>query len=69
MKLGFNWQRGPFEMIDAIGGENLNRLIRDAGLKMPSALQSEKPFYQVKERTVFVRDSKRGYVPISLPEG
>ena len=69
MKLGFNWQRGPFEMIDAIGCENLNRLIRDAGLKMPSALQSGKPFYQVKESTVSVRDSDRGYVPISLPEG
>ena len=69
MKLGFNWQRGPFEMIDSIGCENLNRLIRDAGLKMPSALQSGKPFYQVKESTVSVRDSDRGYVPISLPEG
>ena len=69
MKLGFNWQRGPFEMIDAIGCENLNRLIGDAGLKMPSALQSGKPFYLVKESIVSVRDSDRGYVPISLPEG
>ena len=69
MKLGFNWQRGPFEMIDAIGGENLRRLIGDAGLTMPSALQSGKPFYQVNEGIVSVRDSDRGYVPISLPEG
>ena len=69
MKLGFNWQRGPFEMIDASGGENLHRLIGDAGLTMPSVLQSGKPFYQVNEGIVSVRDSDRGYVPISLPKG
>ena len=69
MKLGFNWQRGPFEMIDAIGSENLNQLIGDAGLAMPSALQSGEAFYKVNERIVSVRDSDNGYVPISLPEG
>ncbi len=69
MKLGFNWQRGPFEMIDAIGQKNLYKLISDAGLPIPSALKFDKPFYELDETRVFVLDAVKGYIPVSLPEG
>ncbi len=29
MKLGFNWQRGPFEMMDAIGHDTVRTMIRE----------------------------------------
>ncbi|MDC3311257.1 3-hydroxyacyl-CoA dehydrogenase NAD-binding domain-containing protein [Alphaproteobacteria bacterium] len=69
MKLGFNWQRGPFEMIDAIGAENLQILISDAGLTMPNALQINRPFYQVENNHISVLDTIKGYVGVSLPVG
>lgn len=38
MKLGFNWQRGPFEMIDAIGEIRFAALLDECGLNMPAFL-------------------------------
>ena len=35
MKLGFNWQRGPFELIDAVGLDRLCQLADELGLACP----------------------------------
>ena len=40
MKLGFNWQRGPFEMMDAIGSEMMPYCCDECG--STSARSSEK---------------------------
>ena len=69
MKLGFNWQRGPFEMIDAIGEKLLHRLISNAGLAFPQNLKTDKPFYRLQNNTISVLDAFEGYTPVSLPEG
>ena len=69
MKLGFNWQRGPFEMIDAIGPKYLYKLISDTGLSIPATLKVDKSFYTLDEKSVLVRDTVKGYVPVSLPKG
>ena len=69
MKLGFNWQRGPFEMIDAIGEKLLYKLISNAGLPFPQNLKTDKPFYRLENNTISVLDAFEGYIPVSLPEG
>lgn len=38
MKMGFNWIRGPFEMIDALGADVVIKLAQDAGCTIPQAL-------------------------------
>ena len=43
MKLGFNWQRGPFEMIDAIGALRLRTMLDDLGLAIPPVLTNSEP--------------------------
>ena len=69
MKLGFNWQRGPFEMIDAIGQKLLYKLISDAGLSFPQNLKTDTPFYCLENNTISVLHAFEGYIPVSLPEG
>ena len=71
MKLGFNWQRGPFEMIDAIGIDKLSALASGAGVELPDVLQVNEPFYSVKDGQLEVRHIKtageRGsFQPVSL---
>ena len=47
MKLGFNWIRGPFEMIDALGFSTLRALMQPLGMPIPAVLQGDGPFYSV----------------------
>ncbi len=48
MKWGFNWELGPFEMLDAIGvGRFVERAERD-GVKVPAALRGIESFYAVR---------------------
>ncbi|MEM6895837.1 MAG: 3-hydroxyacyl-CoA dehydrogenase NAD-binding domain-containing protein, partial [Pseudomonadota bacterium] len=67
MKMGFNWIRGPFEMIDALGAETVAHLAREAGADVPPALRDPSPFYRAGD-TLEVRRTD-GYAPVSLPPG
>ena len=69
MKLGFNWQRGPFEMIDAIGHDRMAELFAEAGVETPAVLTEGGEFYRAEGRTLEVRHAGGGYHPVSLPEG
>ncbi len=74
MKLGFNWVRGPFEMMDALGGDTVEALIKEAGLRVPVALKTNKPFYAVAGNTLTVQTFEAGNTqghptPVALPEG
>ena len=69
MKLGFNWQRGPFELIDAIGNSKMRELMLEAGVKTPAILEVAKPFYQVDGSALTVRHADAEYKPFSLPPG
>jgi 3-hydroxyacyl-CoA dehydrogenase len=74
MKLGFNWVRGPFEMIDAIGSKTLIEMIRDIDGDVPKILQSGQAFYEARGGSLNVRrfDGLSGegeLAAISLPEG
>ena len=73
MKLGFNWVRGPFELIDALGAYTVAKLITDAGLNVPMAITASiasGPFYTVADSTLNVLTfaDTPTYAPIVLPE-
>ena len=71
MKLGFNWIRGPFEMIDALGVEAVRTLIESLSLPVPPALQQDTPFYAVDDSSgeLLVRRASNDMMPVALPEG
>lgn len=77
MKLGFNWVRGPFEMIDALGADIVKSLVEEAGLPQPMALLASVkngPFYTVDGNRLTVRgftnnDTNGHPAPVVLPEG
>lgn len=68
MKMGFNWVRGPFEMIDALGADTVATLASEAGAEVPAILNDTAPFYAVQDGTLMVRTAD-GYAPVQLPEG
>ncbi len=68
MKLGFNWVRGPFEMMDALGADTVRILVEEAGLPLPMALQGNAPFYAVAGDVLTVRVAGHP-TPVILPEG
>ena len=49
MRLGYNWKRGPFEMIDAIGVDAFADQLHQAGIAVPPLLALRQPFYRVAE--------------------
>ena len=69
MKLGFNRQRGPFEMIDAIGASRMAALLDEAGLETPGVLASSDSFYRADGDVLTVRQSDGKFAAVSLPEG
>ncbi len=69
MKLGFNWQRGPFELIDAIGQKRLVDLLRSLDIPIPPVLENDQPFYALSGSSLTVRQADNTYSPINLPKG
>jgi 3-hydroxyacyl-CoA dehydrogenase len=70
MKLGFNWQRGPFEMIDAVGIERIKALATQMDLPLPKQLsQRSQPYYRAESGQLEIEVAGRGYQPVSLPDG
>ena len=69
MKLGFNWVRGPFEMIDALGISTVVGLIEQSGGVVPSVLKDDAPFNSNDDGTLNVRHASGEKFPVSLPEG
>ncbi len=69
MKLGFNWIRGPFEMIDALGANTVASLLADTGADVPDALTQNMPFYQVENGQLLVRTANNQTQPVELPQG
>ena len=74
MKMGFNWIRGPFEMIDALGAATVIELAQQAGCEIPMSLAEsadQGPFYVVKNQTLMVRtfENSPTLKAVSLPTG
>lgn len=71
MKLGYNWVRGPFEMIDAIGSGKFVARLEAEGRHVPQFLRDAagEPFYMPQGGELQVRHAGGKYRPVSLPEG
>ncbi len=69
MKLGFNWVRGPFEMIDALGSNTVAAYLSDAGHAVPDVLKIDEPFYSVSDSQLKVRHADARFYPVELPDG
>ena len=69
MKLGFNWLRGPFEMIDALGTETVANLLSATGAEVPEALRRGQAFYSVVASELQVQHANGENQSIDLPEG
>jgi 3-hydroxyacyl-CoA dehydrogenase len=74
MKMGFNWIRGPFEMIDALGAGTVIELAHEAGCEIPTALAASAnlgPFYVVESSVLNVRNfgEQTKLKPVNLPTG
>jgi len=71
MKWGFNWEIGPFEMLDAIGVEAFVSRAEQDGVAVPEALKRVESFYRYNEqgRKEHYDLLEREYQPVPLPEG
>jgi len=71
MKWGFNWEIGPFEMLDAIGVEAFVARVQKDGIAVPEALQGVASFYRYNEqgRKEYYDLLERNYRPVPLPDG
>ncbi len=70
MKWGFNWELGPFEMLDAIGvGDFVKRAEKD-GVKVPAGLAAVERFYKFESGKSFFYSLRDGaYREIPRPAG
>ncbi len=50
MRWGFNWEIGPFEMLDAIGVADFVKRAEKDGVKVPEALKGVQSFYRYNEQ-------------------
>ena len=66
MKLGFNWTRGPFEMIDALGPERARALFDEVGAR---ATVPDEPFYAVRDGALGVLHADGARRAPALPKG
>ena len=64
MRLGYNWKRGPFAMIDAIGADVFADQLRQVGVPLPALLALGRPFYRVADgrRQQLRRDGSYGAI-------
>jgi 3-hydroxyacyl-CoA dehydrogenase len=63
MKLGYNWARGPFEMIDAMGVAWFRDRLRDEGLPVAPILEAAGagPLYRVRRGGIQYLDGDGGH--------
>lgn len=71
MKLGYNWIKGPFELIDEIGIATFVSRLEKEEWHVPQLLRETKgePFYKVKNSELKVRHANGDYKKVNLPDG
>ena len=68
MKVGFNWKRGPFEIIDEIGASELVKRLEAVGKPIPSLLQKAAhagSFYKIEDGNIHRLNTDGEYVVIN----
>lgn len=77
MKLGYNWIKGPFELIDEIGPKTFAERLEKDGRHVPDFLRQaaeaedaqDRCFYRTGGNVLAVRHWGGAFKPIDLPEG
>ncbi|MEJ2133791.1 MAG: 3-hydroxyacyl-CoA dehydrogenase NAD-binding domain-containing protein [Desulfofustis sp.] len=71
MRWGFNWELGPFEMLDAIGVDSFVKRAEKDGVAVPAELKGVERFYRFSEEhgKEFYDLSAKSYKPLGLPAG
>ncbi len=71
MKWGFNWEIGPFEMLDAVGVSTFVKRAEKDGVTVPAALKTVERFYRFNEagQKEFFDLQSGEYRPFPLKEG
>lgn len=71
MKLGYNWEKGPFEMLDALGVDYVINRMKAEGDAVPDLLQKAagKTFYKVENGKLQCMNAAGGYDDVKRPEG
>ena len=71
MRLGYNWKKGPFELIDEIGTAEFVRRLEASGLPVAPILRvaGDKPFYQIVDGHREVIELDGHHAKLERPEG
>lgn len=71
MQLGFNWERGPFEMMDAIGTDKMISRLQSEGREIPPFLKlaAGRSFYRVADGTLQYLDADGRYQELKRSRG
>ena len=71
MKLGYNWKKGPFEMIDALGPKWFAEKLSEAGITVPDILSKvgEGTFYKVEGGKIQYFGTDGKYHDVQRPDG
>ena len=71
MKLGYNWKKGPFEMMDDLGPAWLAEKLGKEGIKVPAILSKvgEGKFYKIENGKQYYFGTDGKYHEIIRPEG
>jgi len=71
MKLGFNWERGPFEMMDAIGTDKMISRLEAENREVPPFLElaAGRSFYRVADSTLQFLDADGSYQALARSTG
>lgn len=71
MQLGYNWDYGPFELIDKIGVEWLVNKLEDQNIEAPALLKTtgNNRFYRVDNGQMHFLDFTGTYQPLRRPTG
>ena len=71
MKLGYNWLKGPFEMIDAIGTDQFIQRLQEDNCDIPTFLESArgKYFYRVQNGALHYLQANGRYRQLERADG
>ncbi|MFT7554676.1 MAG: 3-hydroxyacyl-CoA dehydrogenase [Planctomycetota bacterium] len=71
MKLGYNWIKGPFELIDEIGVDRLIAELNSQGIEVPAYLSeaASSSFYRVNAGELQSRQHGGNWLAINRPDG
>ena len=71
MKLGYNWKKGPFEMMDDLGPKWFAEKLAAEGIEVPELLEKvgDGTFYKIEDGTLHQFGTDGKYSAVTRPEG